>query len=109
MAFYNRWAFRQLYSTLDNHISDENCYADNGLDFRSIHGTLVHLLLSSKLWYNRLTATISHSIQDEKYPMKLILIGLVQQMNGNTQSPIVKIFMRKFSSNVLDGLIIQKK
>ncbi|CAM4800904.1 unnamed protein product [Rotaria magnacalcarata] len=88
MAFYNRWAFRQLYSTLDNHISDENCYADNGLDFRSIHGTLVHLLLSSKLWYNRLTATISHSIQDEKYPMKLILIGLVQQMNGNTQSPI---------------------
>ncbi|CAF4227900.1 unnamed protein product [Rotaria magnacalcarata] len=61
MAFYNRWAFRQLY---------------------------IHLLLSSKLWYNRLTATISHSIQDEEYPMKLILIGLIQQMNGNTQSPI---------------------
>ncbi|CAF3273444.1 unnamed protein product [Rotaria socialis] len=71
MAIYNRWAFRQLYSTLDNHISDENYYADNGLYFRSIHGTLVHLLLSSKLWYNRLTATTSHSIQDEKYPYEI--------------------------------------
>ncbi|CAF3601023.1 unnamed protein product [Rotaria sp. Silwood1] len=47
MATYNRWAFQQLYNKLDKHISNEHYHADNGLYFRSIHGTLVHLLLSS--------------------------------------------------------------
>ena len=63
MAIYNRWAYRQLYAKLNEHISDENYRADSGLFFRSIHGTLVHLLLSSKIWYARLTSSLSHPIQ----------------------------------------------
>ncbi|CAF3441561.1 unnamed protein product [Rotaria sp. Silwood1] len=71
MAIYNRWAFQQLYDKLDKHISNENYYADNDLYFRSIHGTLVHLLLSSKLWYSRLTSSSSNPLEDEKYPYEI--------------------------------------
>jgi uncharacterized damage-inducible protein DinB len=71
MAIYNRWAYRQLYSKLDEHISDENYHADGGLFFRSIHGTLVHLLLSSKLWYARLTTPSSVPLHDEQYPYEI--------------------------------------
>ncbi|UJR13574.1 hypothetical protein I4U23_000587 [Adineta vaga] len=68
MAIYNRWAYRQLYDKLDKHISDEKYHADNGLFFRSIHGTLVHLLLSSKVWYSR---SSSNPLHDEQYPFEL--------------------------------------
>lgn len=68
MAVYNRWAFQQLYTTLDDNISDDKYYSDNDLYFRSIHGTLVHLLLSSKLWYARLTSSSTYPLHDEKYP-----------------------------------------
>jgi len=71
MAIYNRWAFRELYSKLDEHISDENYHADSGLFFRSIHGTLVHLLLSSKVWYARLTTPSSFPLHDEQYPYEI--------------------------------------
>jgi uncharacterized damage-inducible protein DinB len=68
MAIYNRWAYRQLYSKLDEHISDENYRADSGLFFRSIHGTLVHLLLSNKIWYARFATSSSYPMHDEQYP-----------------------------------------
>jgi uncharacterized damage-inducible protein DinB len=71
MAIYNRWAFRQLYSKLDEHISDENYHADSGLFFRSIHGTLVHLLFSSKIWYARFPPSSSFPFNDEQYPHEL--------------------------------------
>ncbi|CAF1157522.1 unnamed protein product [Adineta ricciae] len=67
MAIYNRWAYRQLFEKLDKHISDEDYRTDNGLFFRSIHGTLVHLLLSSKVWYARHV----NSPYEEKYPFEL--------------------------------------
>jgi uncharacterized damage-inducible protein DinB len=71
MAIYNRWAYRELYKKLNEHISDQDYRADSGLFFRSIHGTLVHLLLSSKLWYSRLAASSSLPINDEQYPHEL--------------------------------------
>ncbi|CAF1540025.1 unnamed protein product [Rotaria sordida] len=55
MAIYNRWAFRQLYNKLEEHIFDENYRANSGLFFRSIHGTVVHLLLSTNEWVQAIT------------------------------------------------------
>ncbi|CAF0800138.1 unnamed protein product [Adineta steineri] len=71
MAIYNRWAFRQVYNKLDEYISNEDYHADSGLFFRSIHGTLVHLLLSSKVWYARHTSPSAFPLQDERYPHEL--------------------------------------
>lgn len=71
LAIYNRWAYRQIYDKLDECITEENYRADSGLFFRSIHGTLVHLLLSSKLWFARLTASSSNPLNDKKYPHEI--------------------------------------
>jgi uncharacterized damage-inducible protein DinB len=54
MAEYNRWSLERLFEKLEL-INDENYHADAGLFFRSIHGTLVHLLLASELWFSRVT------------------------------------------------------
>jgi uncharacterized damage-inducible protein DinB len=54
MAKYNKWAYQQLYEKLDQHISESDYRADSGLYFRSIHGSLVHLLLANKLWFSRI-------------------------------------------------------
>lgn len=71
MSVYNRWAYRQLFSKLDEYISDENYHADSGLFFRSIHGTLVHLLFSNKIWYARFTTPSSFPLHDQQYPHEL--------------------------------------
>ncbi|MGR8921557.1 MAG: DinB family protein [Gammaproteobacteria bacterium] len=52
LADYHVWACEILYGALLP-VSDEQYRADCGLFFRSIHGTLNHLLLSDKLWFGR--------------------------------------------------------
>jgi uncharacterized damage-inducible protein DinB len=71
LAVYNRWASRQLLNKLDEYITDVDYRADSGLFFRSIHGTLVHLLLSSRLWYARLNLTSSCPLDDGRLPFEL--------------------------------------
>lgn len=71
LAVYNRWAYRQLYDKLDEFISDENYRADSGLFFRSIHGTLVHLLLSNRLWHSRLVKSSAQPLDNGKYPHEI--------------------------------------
>lgn len=68
MASYDRWAFQQLFGKLDASISDEHYHANSDLFFRSIHGTLVHLLLSSRLWNARLTLPSSNPLLEKEYP-----------------------------------------
>ncbi|CAG8463501.1 8887_t:CDS:2 [Paraglomus occultum] len=57
LARYNVWAHTQLLQAVKN-VSDEHYKAHAGLFFRSIHGTLNHLLLADKIWYARLTSAI---------------------------------------------------
>lgn len=52
MSRYNRWMNERLYA-LSASLSDEARKQDRGAPFRSIHGTLNHLLLSDRLWMGR--------------------------------------------------------
>jgi uncharacterized damage-inducible protein DinB len=52
MAGYNRWMNERLYAICAN-IPDEERKRDRGAFFRSVHGTLNHLLLSDKVWLGR--------------------------------------------------------
>lgn len=52
MARYNRWAYERLYNEIDR-LPEGQYFADRGLFFRSIHGTLNHLLLAERLWLGR--------------------------------------------------------
>src|SRR5205814_4171061 len=52
MARYNAWMNERLYSLCVN-IPDEERKRDAGAFFKSIHGTLNHLLLGDRIWMGR--------------------------------------------------------
>lgn len=52
MGAYNRWMNERLYA-LCAELSDEERKRDRGAFFRSIHGTLKHLLLGDRIWLGR--------------------------------------------------------
>lgn len=54
MAGYNRWMNERLYEICAT-ISDEERKRDRQAFFRSIHGTLNHLLLADRAWLGRFT------------------------------------------------------
>jgi uncharacterized damage-inducible protein DinB len=55
LAGYNRWTNRRLYAACAT-LSDEERKKDRKAFFRSIHGTLNHLLLGDRAWLGRFTA-----------------------------------------------------
>jgi len=53
-AKYNQWANERIYKAASN--LDEHDYRmDCGAFFKSIHGTLNHLLVTDRIWLQRLT------------------------------------------------------
>jgi uncharacterized damage-inducible protein DinB len=52
LAAYNRWMNERLYSVCAE-LPDAERKQDRGAFFRSIHGTLNHLLLADKIWLGR--------------------------------------------------------
>ena len=53
MARYNRWANERLYEAAAQ-IPDALYRKDIGLFFRSLHGTLNHLMTTDRIWMHRL-------------------------------------------------------
>ena len=52
LASYNRWMNERLYAVCSD-IPDTERKQDRGAFFRSIHGTLNHLLLADRIWLGR--------------------------------------------------------
>ena len=52
MALYNRWMNERIYAVCAE-IPDDERKRDRGAFFKSIHGTLNHLLLGDRLWLGR--------------------------------------------------------
>ncbi len=52
MARYNRWMNAKFYA-LSAQLTDEQRKQDNKAFFKSIHGTLNHLLLGDQIWLGR--------------------------------------------------------
>jgi uncharacterized damage-inducible protein DinB len=55
-AGYNRWANERLY-TAAAALADAEYRADRGAFFKSVHGTLNHLLVGDRIWMRRFTGT----------------------------------------------------
>ena len=53
-ARYNAWANRRLYDAAAE-LSDSEYRADRGAFFKSMHGTLNHLLTADQVWMHRFT------------------------------------------------------
>jgi len=54
LADYNRWMNDRIYAACGK-LSDEQRKRDAGAFFKSIHGTLNHILLGDRLWLGRFT------------------------------------------------------
>jgi len=54
LSAYNRWMNERLYACCAG-LSDEERKRDRSAFFRSIHGTLNHLLLGDRIWLGRFT------------------------------------------------------
>jgi uncharacterized damage-inducible protein DinB len=52
---YNAWANERLYDAAAK-LSDADYRADRGAFFKSMHGTLNHLLVGDRIWMHRFTA-----------------------------------------------------
>ena len=59
MAHYNRWANERLYR-MAAALPDEFYRRDVGAYFKSMHGTLNHLLTADRIWMRRLTSLGDH-------------------------------------------------
>ena len=59
MARYNAWANARVYR-MAGHLSDEQYRRDVGAYFKSLHGTLNHLLVADRVWMKRLTGSGDH-------------------------------------------------
>ena len=55
-AAYNTWANRRLCDHAAR-LSDEDYWADRGAFFKSVHGTLNHLLVTDRIWMARFTGS----------------------------------------------------
>jgi uncharacterized damage-inducible protein DinB len=53
-AAYNSWANERLYDAAEK-LSDADYRADRGAFFKSVHGTLNHLLVADRIWMRRFT------------------------------------------------------
>jgi len=58
-ASYNRWANARLYEAALP-LADADYRRDVGAFFKSLHGTLNHLLLADRIWLKRLTGEGDH-------------------------------------------------
>jgi uncharacterized damage-inducible protein DinB len=56
LAGYNAWANRRLYDAAAE-LSDEDYRADRGAFFKSVHGTLNHLVVADRIWMARFTGS----------------------------------------------------
>jgi uncharacterized damage-inducible protein DinB len=56
LAAYNAWANERIYEAASR-LSDDAYRADRGVFFKSLHGTLNHLLVADRIWLKRFTGT----------------------------------------------------
>jgi len=54
LAQYNAWFNSRLYELISS-LTDEERRRDMGAFFRSIHGTLNHILLTDRMWLGRIS------------------------------------------------------
>jgi uncharacterized damage-inducible protein DinB len=59
LAAYNTWANERLYAAAAL-LSDADYRAHRGAFFKSMHGTLNHLLLGDRIWMRRFTGSGEH-------------------------------------------------
>lgn len=106
LAEYNIWATNRLIQSLEA-INHDDFYRDVGLYFKSIAGTLNHLLLGEHyLWYSRFKEGISPTIALDTivHTEKAALLNELQQKSRNWIS-----FIDQIDETTLKGAFTYKR
>jgi uncharacterized damage-inducible protein DinB len=87
MAAYNRWMNERLYA-LCAELPDAERKRDRGAFFRSIHGTLNHLLLADHIWMGRFLGkprhfpALDHELHAEFEPLRAARAEMDGEIDG---------------------------
>ena len=68
-ASYNAWCNERLYDAAAT-ISDADYRADRGAFFKSLHGTLNHLLVGDRIWMRRFTGMGDVPREPRRHPLR---------------------------------------
>jgi uncharacterized damage-inducible protein DinB len=109
-ARYNAWATARLLESVDA-LSDTDYRRDVGLFFKSIHGTLNHLLVAEHLlWYPRFAQGVSpklaldHEAEADRSPLKFRLLEGVKRWEPLIASWDVERFEGKLDYTTTKGV-----
>lgn len=101
MALYNRWMNQRIFDVCAQ-LSDDQRKEDQGAFFKSIHGTLNHILLGDKIWLGRFLGrpfTVMNLDQELHSDF-----GALLQDRVNTDSEIVE-WANTLTNDVLNSVL----
>ena len=98
-AAYNRWANARIYDAAAE-LSDEDYRRDVGAFFRSMHGTLNHLLATDRIWMKRFTGQ-----GETPNSLDAILFGDLARLRAAREAEDLRIgeFIGSLDEAALDG------
>ncbi len=95
LAYYNKWANGRIYAAAGA-LDREDYFADRRAFFKSVHGTLNHIMAIDKLWFGRFTGNlyaipsldvILHDNFDDLHAARIALddhiIDVIEGMDGS--------------------------
>jgi uncharacterized damage-inducible protein DinB len=117
LAHYNHWMNERLYA-LAAQMSDEERKLDRGAFFKSIHGTLNHILLGDRIWLARF-ASSGHAfaaLKDHVLPLGVTALGdeLYTDFTTLTQERsktdlAIEAWMAELDDAILDSTLRYKR
>ena len=101
MAGYNRWMNEKLYD-LCGQLSDEERKRDRGAPFRSIHGTLNHLMVADRIWMGRFVGVPFSvpSLDHELYADFTVLREARRQLDEEIEAWAKSLEEARLSANI---------
>ncbi len=117
LACYNHWMNERLYA-LAAQMSDEERKLDRGAFFRSVHGTLNHILLGDRIWLARF-ANSGHAfaaLKDCALPPDVASLGeefysdfttLTQERDKSDLA--IEAWMAELDDAILDSILRYKR
>lgn len=80
LARYNTWMNTRLYALIAERLDDEQIKRDLGAFFRSIHGTLNHILLADRVWLVRFTRDLERFTSRDESGAPIPIQSLAQEL-----------------------------
>lgn len=109
---YHIWATNLLYDSIVS-LSDEDYKKDLGLFFKSIHGTLNHLLIVEKVWYSRLKgdvyipSSLAEEIETDRQTLKSRMVESLELWNSLISGIDSSIWDTKFRYKTMRGFEVE--